>query len=76
MWVYFKIKKRYWLLTLIQGQNMRMVFLQKGDHSLPAKGADSFLVHSLSGDGRCSGAGPVQGVPGSVVGQALYWTHI
>lgn len=55
---------------------MWMVFLQKSDHGLPAKGTDSFLVHSLSGDGRGSGAGPVQGVPGSVVGQALHWTHI
>lgn len=51
---------------------MWMVFLRESDHSLPAESIDSFLVQSLSGDGGGSGAGPVQGVPGPVVGQALH----
>lgn len=51
---------------------MWVVFLRESDHGLPAEGTDSCLVHSLSGDGGGSGAGPVQGVPGPMVGQALH----
>lgn len=68
--------KSYWLLTLVQGQDVWMVFLRESDDGLPTEGPESFLVHSLSGDGGGGGAGPVQCVPGLVVGQALNWTHI
>lgn len=63
-------------MTLIQGQHMWMVFLWESDHGLPVEGTYSFLVQTLSADGGGGGAGPVQGVPGPVVGQALHWTHI
>lgn len=65
-----------WLLTLIQSQGMGMVLLRKCDHSLLAEGVNSCLVHSLPGDGGGSRAGPIQSVPGSMVGEALHWTYI
>lgn len=55
---------------------MWMVFLGESDHSVPAEGSDSCLVHSLSGDGGGGGAGPVQGVPALVVREALHRTNI
>lgn len=65
-----------WPLTLIQGQGVWVVLLWKRHHSLPTDGAGLTLVHSLSGDGGCSGAGPVQSVPTFVVSQTFHWTHI
>lgn len=69
-------EKDDWPLTLIQGQDVWVVLLWKRHHSLPTDGARLTLVHSLSGDGGCSGAGPVQSVQTFVVSQTFHWTHI
>lgn len=49
-----------------------MVLLRESDDGLPLEGTDSRLIQSLSGDRGGGGAGPEQGVPGPVVGQALH----
>ena len=55
---------------------MGMVIFWHGNDRFPVKCSWPSLVHCVSGDGWGSGAGPVQGVPGSVIGKALNRTHI
>ena len=63
-------------MTLVQGEDVRVVFLGQSDHRLTTEGACPFGVHSLPADGGGGGAGPVQCVPGPVVCQALHRAHI
>lgn len=55
---------------------MGMVLLRHGDHHLSVDGTVEALVDGVPADGGGGGAGPVKGVPGSMVGQALHRPHI
>ena len=55
---------------------MRMVILWHGNDGFPVKCSRPSLVHCVPGDRWGSGAGPVQCIPGSVIGKPFNRTHI
>ena len=58
-------------MTLVQREHVRVVVLGHGDHGLANERPVPGLVHAMPADTGGGGAGPVDGVPGPVVGQAL-----
>lgn len=55
---------------------MWMVVFGHHDYRLPSEGSVSALVHRVSADAGCGGAGPVHCVPCVMVGQTLHRAHI
>lgn len=64
------------LLALIQHKGPGVVIPRHGDNRLTLEGPHAGLVHRVAGDGGCRVAGPVESVPGSVIGQAFHGAHI
>lgn len=64
------------LLALIQHKGPWVVIPRHGDNRLALEGPYAGLVHRVAGDGGCRVAGPVESVPGTVIGQAFHGAHI
>lgn len=59
-------------MTLVQYKGPGVVVSRHGDHGVAVVGLRSALVDRVSGDGGGGVAGPIEGVPATVVRQTLH----